>query len=82
MMEPTARLVGLASVSYTHLEDGSKTIWVGETELRHRLKWSVGVSVYPNRSWVEAKIKVINPTPMIPVSYTHQDVYKRQSPNY
>lgn len=46
-------------------EDRSKTIWVGETELRHRLKWSVGVSVYPNRSWVEAKIKVINPTPMI-----------------
>lgn len=46
-------------------EDGSKTIWVGETELRHRLKWSVGVSVHPNRSWVEAKIKVINPTSMI-----------------
>ncbi|MEG1543110.1 MAG: DUF5107 domain-containing protein [Tannerellaceae bacterium] len=46
-------------------KDGSKTIWVGETELRHRLKWSVGISVYPNRSWVEAKIKVINPTPMI-----------------
>lgn len=46
-------------------KDGSKTVWVGETELRHRLKWSVGVSVYPNRSWVEAKIKVINPTPMI-----------------
>lgn len=45
--------------------DGSKTIWVGETELRHRLKWSVGVSVYPNRSWVEAKIMVSNPTPMI-----------------
>lgn len=46
-------------------KDGSKTIWVGETELRHRLKWSVGVSVYPNRSWVESKVKVINPTPMI-----------------
>lgn len=45
--------------------DGSKTIWVGETELRHRLKWSVGVSVYPNRSWVEAKIMVTNPTQMI-----------------
>ena len=54
-------------VNYTLKEnkDGSKTIWIGETELRHRLKWSVGVSVYPNRSWVEAKIKVINPTPMI-----------------
>lgn len=46
-------------------KNGSKTIWVGETEFRHRLKWSVGVSVYPNRSWVEAKIKVINPTSMI-----------------
>lgn len=45
--------------------DGSKTIWVGETDLRHRLKWSVGVSVFPNRSWVEAKIMVSNPTPMI-----------------
>lgn len=46
-------------------EDGSKTIWVGETELRHRLKWSVGVTVYPDRSWVEARVKVVNPTPMI-----------------
>ena len=45
--------------------DGSKTIWVGETELRHRLRWSVGVTVYPGRSWVEARVRVINPTPMI-----------------
>lgn len=45
--------------------DGSKTIWVGESELRHRLKWSVGVSVYPDRSWVEARVRVINPTSMI-----------------
>ena len=26
-------------------KDGSKTIWVGETGLRHRLRWSVGLSV-------------------------------------
>lgn len=45
--------------------DGSKTIWVGEMELRHRLKWSVGVTVYPNRSWVEARVKIINRTPFI-----------------
>lgn len=49
----------------TENPDGSKTIWVDETELRHRLKWSVGISVYPGRSWVKADIKVINPTPMI-----------------
>ncbi len=45
--------------------DSSKTIWVGETELRHRLKWSVGITVYPDRSWIETKSKVINPTSMI-----------------
>lgn len=46
-------------------EDGSSTIWVGEVELRHRLKWSVGVSLYPERSWVEAKVRIMNPTDMI-----------------
>ena len=45
--------------------DGSKTIWVGETELRHRLKWSIGITVYPNRSWVEARVKIMNRTPFI-----------------
>ncbi|MCD7936488.1 MAG: DUF5107 domain-containing protein [Tannerellaceae bacterium] len=46
-------------------EDGSKTIWVGETEFRHRFKWSIGVTVYPSRSWVEAKVKIMNRTPFI-----------------
>lgn len=45
--------------------DGSKTIWIGETELRHRLKWSIGVTVYPGRSWVEARVKIMNRTPFI-----------------
>ena len=45
--------------------DGSKTIWVGETELRHRLKWSVGITIFPNSSRVQASVKVINPTPMV-----------------
>lgn len=41
-------------------KDGSKTIWVGETELCSRMKWSVGITVYPNRSWVEAKVRIMN----------------------
>ncbi|MDR1879580.1 MAG: DUF5107 domain-containing protein, partial [Tannerellaceae bacterium] len=45
--------------------DGSKTIWIGETELRHRIKWSIGVTVYPGRSWVEARVKIMNRTPFI-----------------
>ncbi|MDR0700019.1 MAG: DUF5107 domain-containing protein [Tannerella sp.] len=45
--------------------DGSKTVWVGETELRHRIKWSVGVTVYPGRSWVEARVRIMNRTPFV-----------------
>lgn len=45
--------------------DGSKTVWVGETELSRRMKWEVGLSVYPGRSYVEATVKVINSTPFI-----------------
>lgn len=45
--------------------DGSKTIWVGETELTERLKWSIGITLYPNRSWVEARVRIINQTPFV-----------------
>ena len=45
-------------------EDGSKTIWVGETELRHRMKWIVGLTLYPGKSFLEAHIKVFNTTPI------------------
>ncbi len=43
--------------------DGSRTVWVGETELRQRLKWMVGLTLRPGRSWVEATVRVVNPTP-------------------
>ena len=45
--------------------DGSKTIWVGETEIRHRLKWSIGLTLYPDRSWIEARVRIMNRTPFI-----------------
>lgn len=44
-------------------DDGSKTVWVGETELRHRLKWIVGLTIRPDRSYVEANVKIFNNTP-------------------
>ena len=51
-------------VDYTLVEnpDGSKTIWFGETERRHRMKWLIGLTLYPDRSYVEATIKFINRT--------------------
>jgi len=52
-------------VDYTMREnpDGSKTIWVGEIELRHRMKWAIGISLYPDKSYIEATVKLFNRTP-------------------
>jgi len=54
-------------IDYTLQEnpDGSKTVWVGETELSRRLKWIVGLTLYPGKSYIEATVKVFNPTPFI-----------------
>jgi tetratricopeptide (TPR) repeat protein len=42
--------------------DGSKTIWVGETELVYRMRWIVGITLHPNKSVIEAKVRLMNPT--------------------
>ena len=44
--------------------DGSKTVWVGEIELRHRMKWIVGITLYPCKSYIEVTIKLFNRTPL------------------
>lgn len=51
-------------VDYTLAEnpDGSKTIWFGETERRHRMKWLIGVTLYPDKSYIEATVKLFNRT--------------------
>jgi len=51
-------------VDYSLIEnsDGSKTIWVGETEHRHRMKWTIGVTLHPGKSYMEITGRLINPT--------------------
>jgi tetratricopeptide (TPR) repeat protein len=44
--------------------DGSATIWVGEIELRHRMKWLVGLTLRPGSSVLEVTTKVFNRTPL------------------
>ena len=53
-------------VDYTLAEnpDGSKTIWFGETERRHRMRWIIGITLYPDKSYIEVTVKVFNRTPM------------------
>ncbi|MGN0853613.1 MAG: DUF5107 domain-containing protein [Kiritimatiellia bacterium] len=40
--------------------DGSKTIWIGETELRRRLKWTIGLSLLPDRAVLQAENRFMN----------------------
>ena len=44
-------------------KDGSKTIWIGETEPRQRMRWTVGITAYPGKSYFSADVKIINSTP-------------------
>ncbi len=50
--------------------DGSKTIWFGEYEPRHRMKWSIGLTLRPGRNYIETDVRMFNPT-----EHTHSILY-------
>lgn len=47
----------------TENEDGSKTIWVAEHEPRHRMRWTIGVTVFPGKSYFKAEGRIHNSSP-------------------
>jgi len=42
--------------------DGGKTLWFGETERRHRMRWIIGITLYPDKSYIETTVKMFNRT--------------------
>ena len=42
--------------------DGSITTWMGEVEPLNRTKGMVGITLYPDRSYIEAKVRLFNRT--------------------
>lgn len=44
--------------------DGSKTVWVGEMEIRDRMRWAIGLTLRPGSSVLEAKVTALNTTPL------------------
>lgn len=44
-------------------EDESKTIYIGETEPRHGMRWTISITVRPGKSYFEAEVSVYNQTP-------------------
>jgi tetratricopeptide (TPR) repeat protein len=45
--------------------DGSVTAWIGEIEIRHRMKWRLGISLFPGRSYIEARLVPYNRSPFL-----------------
>ncbi|MHC4530658.1 MAG: DUF5107 domain-containing protein [Planctomycetota bacterium] len=45
--------------------DGSATCWIGELEIRHRMKFMLGITMYPGKSYFEVTFKPFNRTPFV-----------------
>ncbi len=43
--------------------DGGRTVWVGELELRQRMRWAVGYTLHPSKSYLECSVRILNRTP-------------------
>lgn len=63
-------------------EDGSKTIWVGEMEIRHRTRWIIGLTLHPDRSYLEATVRLFNRTPLVHSMLYWANVAVHASPDY
>lgn len=62
--------------------DGSKTVFVGETEIRHRMKWNVATTVFPGKSLVEAEVTVENRSPYLQSMLSWANVSVHCNENY
>ena len=52
-------------LDYTTTEnpDNSKTIWVAEHEPRHGMRWTVGVTIFPGKSYFKVDSRIHNSSP-------------------
>lgn len=62
--------------------DGSKTIWVGELEVRKRMRWAVGYTLRPGSSVLECSVRIINRTPMVNTMLCFANVGVAPNENY
>jgi tetratricopeptide (TPR) repeat protein len=62
--------------------DGSKTIWIGETEPRHRMRWTIGMTVFPGKSYYQTEVKIHNPTPFTNTFLYWANVAAHTNENY
>lgn len=62
--------------------DGSKTIWVGELEIRQRMRWAVGYTLRPGKSVLEASVRIVNRTPEVNTMLCFANLAVHANANY
>jgi tetratricopeptide (TPR) repeat protein len=62
--------------------DGSKTIWVGELEIRQRMRWAVGYTLRPGSSVLECSVRILNRTPLANTMLCFANVAVAANDNY
>ncbi len=62
--------------------DGSKTILIGETEPRHQMRWTIGITMFPGKSYYQTEVKIHNPTPFTNTFLYWANVAAHTNSNY
>ena len=62
--------------------DGSKTIWVGELEVRQRMRWAVGYTLRPGKAYLEASVRIVNRTPEVNTMLCFANLAVHANENY
>ncbi len=62
--------------------DGSKTIWVGELEVRQRMRWAVGYTLRPGKAVLEASVRIVNRTPEVNTMLCFANLAVHANDNY
>ena len=72
------------SLDYTTTEnpDGSKTIWVAENEPRHGMRWTIGITIFPGKSYFKAVGRIHNSSPFTHTFLNWANVAVHANDNY
>ena len=62
--------------------DGGKTVWVGELEVRQRMRWAVGYTLRPGKAYLEASVRILNRTPVANTMLCFANVAVHANDNY
>lgn len=62
--------------------DGSKTVWVGELEVRDRMRWAVGYTLRPGKAYLEASLRMVNRTSSVNTMLCFANVAVSTNENY